>query len=81
MQGLSSCDMETQELQCMGSATCGILVTRPGNQPCIPCIAGWTLNHWTTKEVPDLFAFKLFIQTGSFIQTFTIEQRVLVEVK
>ena len=35
------------------SATCGILVTRPGNQPCIPRIAGWTLNHWTTKEVPD----------------------------
>ena len=25
---------------------------RTRNQTCIPCIGRWTLNHWTTREVP-----------------------------
>ena len=32
-------------------ATCGILVTRPGLNPC-PLQWECNLNHWTTKEVP-----------------------------
>ena len=33
-------------------AACGILVPRPGMQPEPPAVEAWSLNHWTTREVP-----------------------------
>ena len=32
--------------------SCGNSVPRPSDQTCLPCIAGWVLIHWTTREVP-----------------------------
>ena len=31
---------------------CGILVPRPGIWPMPPALEVWSLNHWTTREVP-----------------------------
>ena len=42
------------------------------DRTCIPCIARWILNHWTTKEVPVLFfiALLLWILWGSPLSGF-----------
>ena len=31
---------------------CGILVPQPGIEHAPPCIGRWSLNYWTTKDVP-----------------------------
>ena len=31
---------------------CGILVPQPGIKPAPPALEVWSLNHWTTREVP-----------------------------
>ena len=31
------------------------LVPRPGIEPRPPALGAWSLNHWTTREVPVLF--------------------------
>ena len=31
---------------------CGILVLQPGIKPMPPVLEAWSLNHWTTREVP-----------------------------
>ena len=41
---------------------CGILVSRPGIEPTFPALEGWSLNHWTTREVPKLFCLCGFHQ-------------------
>ena len=33
---------------------CGILVPWPGIEPVPPALEAWSLNHWTTREVPVL---------------------------
>ena len=33
-------------------AACGDLVPRPGIKPTPPALEAWSLNHWTTREVP-----------------------------
>ena len=38
------------------SATCGILVPDQGSYP-HHCSTRWTLDHWTTREVPDVSYF------------------------
>ena len=32
--------------------TCGISVPRLGMEPMPPAVEAWSLNHWTTREVP-----------------------------
>ena len=34
-------------------AACGILVPQPGMEPGPPALGAWSLNHWTTREVPS----------------------------
>ena len=31
---------------------CGILLSQPGVEPASPALDVWSLNHWTTREVP-----------------------------
>ena len=31
---------------------CKILVPRPGTEPVAPVVEAWSLNRWTTREVP-----------------------------
>ena len=31
---------------------CGISVLPPGIEPVPPVMEAWSLNHWTTREVP-----------------------------
>ena len=31
----------------------GILVPQPGIEPAPPTMEAWSLNHWTTREVPQ----------------------------
>ena len=38
---------------------CGILVPQPGIQPGPLALEAWSLNYWTTREVPLLSFFKL----------------------
>ena len=33
------------------------LVPQPGNNPRSPALGAWSLNHWTTREVPELVFF------------------------
>ena len=44
-------------------AACGILVPQPGVRPGPPALEVWSLNHWTTREVPDLIVFNSLICT------------------
>ena len=37
----------------------GILVLRSGTEPATPALAAWSLNHWTTGEVPTHLSFVL----------------------
>ena len=42
-------------------AACGIW---PGIEPGLPALGAWSLNHWTTREVPHfifVYLFKIFI--------------------
>ena len=32
----------------------GILVPQPGIEPMPPELGAWSLNHWTTREVPEM---------------------------
>ena len=41
--------------------TCGILVLQPGIKPTPPAVEEWSLNHWTTREVPRVFHLCIFI--------------------
>ena len=31
-----------------------ILVPQPGIEPMPPALEAWSLNHWTTREVPEM---------------------------
>ena len=35
--------------------SCGILVPRPGIEPLPLALEAWSLNRWTTREVPGGF--------------------------
>ena len=35
-------------------AACGILVPQPGIKPVTPAMEVWSLNHWTSREVPKI---------------------------
>ena len=37
---------------CPCHVTCRILVSWPGIEPAPLAVEGWSLNHWTTREVP-----------------------------
>ena len=32
---------------------CETLVSRPGIKPVTPALEAWSLNHWTSREVPE----------------------------
>ena len=36
----------------------GILVARPGIEPVPPVVEAWSPNHWTAREVPELFTLE-----------------------
>ena len=36
-----------------GHTTCGILVPQPGIELMPPAVEVWSLNSWTTREVPE----------------------------
>ena len=36
-----------------GREACGILAPRPGIKPAPPALEAWSLNRWTTREVPE----------------------------
>lgn len=42
---------------------CGVLVPQPGVEPAPPAVEVQSLNHWTTKEVPDFTVFKCISYT------------------
>ena len=45
---------------------CGILVPQPGIEPTVACIARQILNNWTTREVPYILFFYIFIPLLSY---------------
>ena len=40
-----------------GRVACGILGSRPGMEPVLPAVEARSLNHWTTREFPQIFHF------------------------
>ena len=51
--------------------SCGmwILVPQPGIEPGPPALGVWSLNHWTTREVPDAGDFEM--ETNGHISELT----------
>ena len=44
--------------------TCETLVPQPGIKPVPPAMEAWSLNQWTTKEIPNFLWFcHLFLGT------------------
>ena len=42
--------------------TCTPCIGRPSrNQTCTPCIGRQSLNHWTAREVPDVFFYRIIL--------------------
>ena len=39
-------------------AACGIFFSQPGIEPTPLALEVWSLNHWTTRDVPSLFQTK-----------------------
>lgn len=39
-------------------AACCILVPRPGIEPVLPALGAWSLNHWTTRDIPLCTTFE-----------------------
>ena len=48
----------TKQLSMHTHAAWKILVPRPGTEPMPPALGVWSLNHWTTREVPPLCFIK-----------------------
>ena len=48
-----------QHMQPFLVAECGILVPCPRTEPGVPKLGGWILSHWTTREVPGIYIFKI----------------------
>ena len=42
---------------CFCYSACRILVPLPGIKPASPALEVQSLNHWTTREIPDLHSF------------------------
>ena len=34
------------------SAACRVIIPHPGMEPMLPALEPWSLNQWTTREVP-----------------------------
>ena len=43
------------------SVACGIFLGQ-GLNPCMPCVGRQSLNHWTTREVPDDILVQQFLE-------------------
>ena len=51
----------------MPYTACEILVPQPGIKPMPPAVEAWSLNHWTTREVPVyLPLFLIFLNFFSY---------------
>ena len=50
--------METVAGFIFGLVACGILLPQPRIQFVLPALEAWSLNHWTTREVPGLILDK-----------------------
>ena len=46
---------------------CGALVPPPGIKPMPPALGAWSLNHWSSREVPILL---LFVLLATFTECF-----------
>ena len=53
-------------------AAFGILAPRPGMEPEPPAVEVWSLNHWTTREIPAFYPFLLSAVTRGGIALFKI---------
>ena len=49
---------------------CGILDIQSGTEHVPPPLEGWTLNHWTTREVPLFLSFIQRIFNFTFLKVF-----------
>ena len=64
------CPVQTSEgtffLSCFGFKACGILGPQAGIKPVSPALEAWSLNHWTTTEVPASNIFKFPLQCSAW---------------
>ena len=59
-----------------GLSAWGILVPWPGIEPVPPAVEAWSLNHWTTREVPAIF--DLFFRSGLSLEKYTIKINLII---
>ena len=58
---------------------CGILVPQPGLKPAPPTREVWSLNHWTTREVPkEIIKEILFFLIAKLVKNLPAMQETLV---
>ena len=54
VHGLSHCGTRTPGYPGLVVVACGLwhMGSSTRDQTCVPCIDGWILNHWTTRDIP-----------------------------
>ena len=58
---------------------CGILVPCPGIEPMLPELEAWSLNHWTTREVPSsyiLYIVLIFYSVSDCSTSWSLEHNI-----
>ena len=67
----TGCSMQASVVRALRFSSCGTwswlpcsmwgLSSLTRDQTCIPCIARWILNHWTSREVSFTFLFLVYL--------------------
>ena len=45
------------------------------DQTCVPCVGRWILNHWTTKEVPELALMRNMRSNNNYLLRIGVRRR------
>ena len=54
----------------LGRKVCGFLAPRQGIELAPLAVEASSLNHWTSREVPDLYIFKRRIEAFCFLNVY-----------
>ena len=57
---------------------CGVLVSQLGMELVPPAVEAWSPNHWTTREVPTLMFYNIYLFTHLAAPDLSCSMRDLV---
>ena len=53
-----------------------LLIHQAEIEPTLPGLKEWSLNHWTTKEIPILFFMVIYITTEIYSQSPMLKKKI-----